>query len=317
MTTRFGYACLNMSLCAQKPKVFCSRSMIKRTFQAKGIEYASELALANTFDLVKYVAWNNAHGVKVFRVTSCLFPWASEYRLEDLPDFEAIKTNLEVAGKMARDNGQRLSMHPGQFNVLTSAKEHVVQNCITDLRIHGEIFDIMGMPRTPGAKINIHIGGAYGDRVAATDRWCKNFERLPESVRSRLTVENDDKPSMYSTKMLYDMVHKRTGVPIVFDSHHFECGPQDSTYEEAFLMAVDSWPDGIRPQCHHSNSRKKYEDPTAKVVSHSDWYYEPFNDCGFSVDVVLECKRKEQALFKYLRDFVNTEETKQCISSVA
>ncbi len=317
MTTRFGYACLNMSLCAQKPKVFCSRSMIKRTFQAKGIEYASELALANTFDLVKYVAWNNAHGVKVFRVTSCLFPWASEYRLEDLPDFEAIKTNLEVAGKMARDNGQRLSMHPGQFNVLTSAKEHVVQNCITDLRIHGEIFDIMGMPRTPGAKINIHIGGAYGDRVAATDRWCKNFERLPESVRSRLTVENDDKPNMYSTKMLYDMVHKRTGVPIVFDSHHFECGPQDSTYEEAFLMAVDSWPDGIRPQCHHSNSRKKYEDPTAKVVSHSDWYYEPFNDCGFSVDVVLECKRKEQALFKYLRDFVNTEETKQCISSVA
>ena len=317
MTTRFGYACLNMSLCAQKPKVFCSRSMIKRTFQAKGIEYASELALANTFDLVKYVAWINAHGVKVFRVTSCLFPWASEYRLEDLPDFEAIKTNLEVAGKMARDNGQRLSMHPGQFNVLTSAKEHVVQNCITDLRIHGEIFDIMGMPRTPGAKINIHIGGAYGDRVAATDRWCKNFERLPESVRSRLTVENDDKPNMYSTKMLYDMVHKRTGVPIVFDSHHFECGPQDSTYEEAFLMAVDSWPDGIRPQCHHSNSRKKYEDPTAKVVSHSDWFYEPFNDCGFSVDVVLECKRKEQALIKYLRDFVNTEETKQCISSVA
>lgn len=303
MTTRFGYACLNMSLCSQKPKIFCSRSMIKRTFQAKGIEYASELALANTLDLVKYVAWNNAHGVKVFRVTSCLFPWASEYRLEDLPDFEAIKSNLEVAGKMARDAGQRLSMHPGQFNVLTSAKEHVVQNCITDLRIHGEIFDIMGMPRTPGAKINIHIGGAYGDRVAATDRWCKNFERLPESVRTRLTVENDDKPNMYSTKMLYDMVHKRTGVPIVFDSHHFECGPQDSTYEEAFLMAVDSWPDGIRPQCHHSNSRKKYEDPTAKVVSHSDWYYEPFNDCGFSVDVVLECKAKERALFKYLKDF--------------
>ena len=308
MSTRFGYACLNMSLCEQKPKVFCSRSMIKRTFQEKGIDYASELALANTFDLIKYVAWNNAHGVKIFRVTSCLFPWASEYRLEDLPHFESIKSNLEVAGQMARDAGQRLSMHPGQFNVLTSEKEHVVQNCITDLRIHGEIFDIMGMPRTPGAKINIHIGGAYGDRVSATDRWCKNFELLPESVRTRLTVENDDKPNMYSTKMLYDMVHKRTGVPIVFDSHHFECGPQDSTYEEAFLMAVDSWPDGIRPQCHHSNSRKKYEDPTAKVVSHSDWYYEPFNDCGFSVDVVLECKAKERALFKYLRDFVNTKE---------
>ena len=131
MTTRFGYACLNMSLCAQKPKVFCSRSMIKRTFQAKGIDYASELALANTFDLIKYVAWNNAHGVKVFRVTSCMFPWASEYRLEDLPHFESIVSNLEFAGQLARDNGQRLSMHPGQFNVLTSEKPHVVENCIT------------------------------------------------------------------------------------------------------------------------------------------------------------------------------------------
>ena len=169
MTTQFGYACLNMTLQSQKPKVFCSRSMIKRTFAAKGIEYASQLALENTSDLIQYVNWNNNHGVKVFRVTSCLFPWASEYRLEDLPDFEAIKINLQTAGKMARDAGQRLSMHPGQFNVLTSEKEHVVQNCITDLRIHGEIFDIMGMPRTPGAKINIHIGGAYGDRVAATD----------------------------------------------------------------------------------------------------------------------------------------------------
>ena len=307
MTTRFGYACLNMSLCAEKPKIFCSRGMIKRTFQAKGVKYASELALANSMDLIKYVAWNNAHGVKIFRVTSCIFPWASEYRLQDLPDYDKIKSNLAIAGKMARDHGQRLSMHPGQFNVLTSEKEHVVQNCITDLRVHGEIMDMMGMPRTPGAKINIHIGGAYGDRQSATDRWCKNFELLPESVRSRLTVENDVKPNMYSTKMLYDMVHKRTGVPIVFDSHHFECGPQDSSYEEAFEMAVSTWPDGIRPQCHHSNSRKRYEDPTAKVVEHSDWYYEPFRDLGHSVDVVLECKMKERALFKYLKDFVNTE----------
>ena len=68
-------------------------------------------------------------------------------------------------------------------------------------------------------------------------------------------------------------------------------------------MAVDSWPDGVRPQCHHSNSRKKYEDPTARTNAHSDWYYEPFNDCGVSVDVMLECKKKEQALFKYIKDF--------------
>ncbi len=306
METRFGYACINSTLQKEKPRVTCNRGMIKRTFQQKGIPYASELALANSMDLIKHVAWNNAHGVKVFRITSCMFPWHSEYNLVDLPDYEAIKSNLEIAGRMAQDAGQRLSTHPGQYNVLTSEREEVVLNAIDELDKHGELFDIMGLPRSPAAKINIHIGGAYGDRESAMNRWCKNYERLSDSAKSRLTVENDDRASLYSTKMLYDNIVSRTGTPIVFDSHHFACGPQDSTYEEAFLMAVDSWPLGVRPQCHHSNSRKKYEDPTVKDCAHSDWYYEPFDDCGFSVDVVLECKKKELAVFKYLKDFVNT-----------
>ena len=304
MTTRLGYACINNTLQKRKPnRIFCSRGMIKRTFMSRGIEYASQLGLQNTLDLIKIIAWNNEQGIKVFRVTSCLFPWHSEYDLVDLPDYEGIKANLEYAGKLARDSGQRLSTHPGQFNVLTSKRDEVVLNAVDELDKHGIIFDIMGMPRSPGAKINIHIGGAYGDRPAAIDRWCKNYELLSDSAKSRLTVENDDKPALYSTKMLYDTIVQRTGTPIVFDSHHFECGPQDSSYEEAFLMAVDSWPDGVRPQCHHSNSRKLYEDPSARVNAHSDWYYKPFNDCGISVDVVLECKKKEQALFKYIKDF--------------
>ena len=304
MTTRYGYACINMSLQQKKDRVTCNRGMIKRTFQAKGLEYASKLSVQNTADLIEHVIWNHNNGIEVFRVTSCLFPWHSEYDLTDLPDYPQIKKNLEEAGRLAREVGQRLSTHPGQFNVLTSTNEQVVLKALDELDKHGIIFDIMGMPRSPAAKINIHIGGAYGDRQSAMDRWCKNYERLSESARSRLTVENDDKPGLYSTKMLYDNIVKRTGTPIVFDSHHFACGPQDSPYDEAFLMAVDSWPDGIRPQCHHSNSRKRYEDPTARENAHSDWYYEAFDDCGFSVDVVLECKKKEQAVFKYYKDFV-------------
>ena len=240
MTTRFGYACINMSLQEQKARVTCNRGMINRTFLAKGLPYASQLSLQNTADLIKHVQWNYEHGINVFRMTSCLFPWHSEYNLTDLPDYEAIKANLERAGKLARDYGQRLSTHPGQFNVLTSQTERVVRNAIDELDKHGVIFDLMGMPRSPAAKINIHIGGAYGDRPSAIDRWCANYERLSDSAKSRLTVENDDKPALYSTKMLYDNIVSRTGTPIVFDSHHFTCGPQDSSYEEAFLMAVDS-----------------------------------------------------------------------------
>ncbi len=304
MTVRFGYACINMTLQKRKPgKVSCNRGMIKRTFLQKGIPYASQLALLNTLDLIKIIAWNNEQGIKVFRMTSCMFPWMSEYELEELPDYEGIKANLEYAGRLARDAGQRLSFHPGHFNILTSPKEKVVNGSILDLTRHGQIMDLMGMPRNHWAKINIHLGASYGDRGSAIERWCKNFDLLPDSVTSRLTLENDDRGNLYSTKMIYDGVYKRLGVPIVFDSHHFECGPQDTSYEEAIGMAVDSWPKGITPQCHHSNSKKTYEDASVVKSAHSEYYYKPFKNYGHTVDVVLEAKMKEKALFKYMKDF--------------
>lgn len=299
---RLGYACINMELQESKDKVQCSRGMIRRTFDKQGLPGASKLALQNVTDLARVIKWNNNMGIKVFRITSCLFPWGSEYALEQLPDFERIAKALAHAGKLARDGGQRLSFHPGQFNILTSPKEDVVKNSYGDLEMHGKIFDLMGMPRDHWSKINIHIGASYGDRPSAIDRWCRNFEGLSESVRSRLTVENDDRPNLYSTKMLYEGIYKRVGVPVVFDSLHHQCGPQDVSHAEAISMAVETWPAGIRPVCHHSDSRLRHEGD-GTVNSHTDWYYTAFDACGFGVDVMLESKMKERALFKYLKDF--------------
>ena len=303
MTNRYGYCCINLTL--QKSRgIMTNRTMRRKTFDAKGLGYVSELSLKNATDLKEIIQWNSENGFEVFRITSTMFPWASEYDWSDLPDIDAIRENLRQAGQLARDTGQRLSFHPGPFNCLASPKEDVVLNCVKDLSIHGDQMDMLGMPRTHEAKINIHIGAAYGDREKALDTWCRNFERLPENVKCRLTVENDDRGNLYSTKMLYESVYKRLGIPIVFDSHHFRCGPQDSTYEEAFLMAYDTWPKGIRPVCHHSNSRKKYEDPSCRsMAAHSDYYYEPFDSCGKSVDVAMEAKAKELAVFDYLQKF--------------
>jgi UV DNA damage endonuclease len=305
--TRFGYACINMTLAAEG--VTTNRGCVKRTWLEKGLPHVSRLALQNCQDLLRTVEWNRDRGVEVFRMTSCLFPWHTEYELEQLPDWGEIRTLLERVGKTALGAGQRLSFHPGQHNVLSSPRESVVENSIRDLRAHGEIMDHMGLPRTPGAKINLHVGGAYGEPAVALERLCEVVEKkLPDSVRLRLTFENDDKPGMFSTRMLYEGVYERVGVPIVFDSHHFECGPQDSTYEEALNMAVKSWPERVRPQCHHTNSRRDWEDSKAGRVAHSDWYYTPFFDLGHSVDVVLECKMKELALEKYRQDFLNPRE---------
>lgn len=299
---RLGYACINMELQNSPEKVQCSRGMIRRTFDKVGLSGASELALKNCRDLGRVIKWNNERGIKVFRITSCLFPWGSEYQLEQLPDFERIAKALGHAGRLAREGGQRLSFHPGPFNILTSPKSGVVENSYKDLELHGRIFDLMGMPRDHWSKINIHIGASYGDRESSIERWCRNYEGLSESVRSRLTVENDDKPNLYSTKMLYEGIFKRVGVPVVHDSLHHQCGPQDVSHAEALGMAVESWPKGIRPTCHHSNSRLKYEGEGV-MNSHSDWYYEPFDNCGFDVDVMLESKMKERALLKYEEQF--------------
>jgi UV DNA damage endonuclease len=115
---------------------------------------------------------------------------------------------------------------------------------------------------------------------------------------------------MFSTAMLYEGVHKRTGTPIVFDSLHFACGPQDTTYAEAIDMAVSTWPSDIRPVCHHSSSRKRWEDPsTPSPATHSDYIHEPFDDRGHSVDVDLEVKAKELAWFDYMKRFGRSEQS--------
>ena len=168
--------------------------------------------------------------------------------------------------------------------------------------------DLMGLPTSPMAKINIHVGGAYGEHEKALARFCKNFRRLSPGTQARLTVENDDKPNLYSTKMLVEGVSNKVGVPVVFDSHHHDLGPQDLDYHDAFYLARQTWIDrGAKQQCHHSNSRKDYEDPTVSRVAHSDWYYTPFEYYDEDVDVVLECKKKELALIKYKRDFLEQE----------
>lgn len=296
MSINLGYACINMTLQKEK-KITTNRGMIKRTFKAKGLPYASELAEINTRNLLPILMWNHKQNIKVFRMSSCLFPWASEYNMEDLPAWKQIEINLKKAGAYARHVGMRLSFHPGPFNILTSPKEHVVQNSIVDLTMHGKVMDVMGFDRNRWSKINIHIGATYGEKQSAIDRWCKNYELLPESVKTRITLENDDKASMYSVKDLYQ-VYERLGVPIVFDYHHHKFCTGDMTEEEALKMAATTWGD-VRPTCHYSESKALNENLDVKPQAHSDYIFNKINDWGLDIDVVLEAKAKELSILKY------------------
>ena len=301
---QLGYACINMQL-SYPPKGVqrrtTGRSMIKRTFQEKGLDYASEISLKNARDLHHIMAWNVLNGYKFFRIGSDLFPWASEYKISELKDIEQIKQWLHSAGVMAKTHGIRLTSHPGPFNVLVSPHQHVVEKCVVDLSIHGELFDMIGLSRTPYNKINIHLGGAYGDKESAMDRFCKNFELLPESVSSRLTVENDDKESMYSVKDLYYGIYNRIGVPIVFDYHHHRFCDGGLSEQEALELAISTWPEGITPATHYSESRSiEKEDDKIRPQAHSDYVYDKIETYGNDIDIMVEAKKKELAVAKYL-----------------
>ena len=294
-----GYACINMTLGKQNPKITTNRSMIKKTFKEKGISYASELGYINCRDLIEIIKWNNENGISFFRLSSDLFPWASEYNLTELPDYNRIKNILGVAGVLVNKYGQRITSHPGPYNVLVSPSEHVVENTIADLTMHGEVFDMLGLSRTPYNKINIHCNGVYGDKIAAMDRFCKNFERLPESVQTRLTVENDDKSSMYSVKDLM-YIHKRIGIPIVFDYHHHKFCDGDLSEEEALKLAVSTW-SVIKPVVHYSESKALHErNYKLKPQAHSDYINEIPNTYALDLDVMVEAKAKELSILPFI-----------------
>lgn len=295
-----GYACINMTLSENTPKITTNRSMIKKTFQAKGLEYAGELGLKNAKDLLHILKWNKENGITFFRLSSDFFPWASNYKFEELPQFNSIKAELEKSGKFAIDNGIRITSHPGPFNVLVSPREHVVENTITDLEIHGRVFDLMGLSQTPYNKLNIHCNGVYGDKISAMDRFCKNFKRLSPSVQSRLTVENDDKASMYSVKDLM-YIHERIGIPIVFDYHHHKFNTGGLSEEEALKLAMSTWPDGIKPAVHYSESKALHEEnDKIKPQAHSDYINELPNLYGMDVAVMVEAKAKELAILPFI-----------------
>jgi len=275
--------------------------MIKRTFESKGVDYASEITLANAKDLHNIMTWNVLNGYNFYRMTSGLAPWKTEYEWDDLKDIKEIKQWLHSAGTMANTHGVRVTSHPGPFNVLVSPNENVVQNTFQDLTMHGEVFDMMGLSRTHYNKINIHCNGVYGDKESALDRFCKNFEQLPESVKTRLTVENGDKASMQSVKEIYDGIYKRNNIPIVFDYHHHRFCTGGLSEQEALELAMSTWGD-ITPVVHYSESRaEEHLDESIRPQAHSDLIKQLPNTYGNDVDIMVEAKHKELAIQGFMK----------------
>lgn len=297
---RYGYCCINMSLSDRK--ISTNRGMVKKTFLEKGIAYASELALKNVIDLREILQWNYDNGIQMYRMSSDIFPWCSEYEIKDLPDYDAISAVLKACGFFAMMNDQRITFHPSPYGVLASERPDVVEKAIKELSQHAEIFDLMGLDKSHKYPINIHINTTKPTKEDAADRFCRNYEVLPDSVKARLVLEVDDKKSQFHAEDLYEMVHKRIGIPVTFDYLHNKCNPSSLSERDALALCVSTWPEGIVPITHYSDSRKIFEDSSAKEVAHSDWIWESPETYGLEIDIEFEVKMKDLALLKYIKE---------------
>ena len=302
-----GYACINMGFSSlpKSKRITTNRSMIKKTFLEKGLPYASELSLQNIKDLKKILEWSERNGIKFYRMSSDIFPWMSEYNFQDLPDYNEICYHLDLAGEYATLNGHRLTFHPGPFNVLGSPTESVVDKAIKELNQHSEMMDLMGFMPSHYNKINIHVGGTYGgDFEGTANRWCEAFLRLDKNTQARLTLENDDKASMWSVKHLYEYIYSKVEVPIVFDYHHHRFCTGGLSEGEALKLAVSTWK-SAKPVVHLSESRREEQgDVKIKEQAHSDYVYTPVNNYGCDYDMMIEAKAKELSLIRY-REIIN------------
>ena len=256
--------------------------------------------------------------IGMYRMTASLAPYATH---PDFPRFHAqvheSAAELAALGEVARAQGLRLSSHPGQYVVLNSVEERIVDAALRDLELQAQTFDAMGLG--PEAVVNIHVGGAPDGTGRGLDRFEEGFARLSPEAQRRVVVENDDR-----TYALIDVLDlsRRIGRPVVWDILHHHChDPAGIPDHEALRLALATWPDGVRPKIHYSSPRTNVEERKKKVGrrverslvlpqlrAHADLIdpigFEEFllrtaRDLEF--DVMLEAKAKDLALLR-LRD---------------
>jgi len=294
MPHRVGYCCINVTL--GKQKITTGRTLRQASFlQDTKLKRTSSLALQNAQDLVTILKWNVANNVQVFRIGSNIFPWNSEYHINDLPDITAIVTALWEAGKIIKESGMRVSFHPDHFVKLGTTKDEVARRSILDLNHHDDIYTLMRLPVSHYYPLNIHVGQNFSQDVI--DRFIERFNNLNQSTRNRLVVENDDKENAFSVKQLYDHIYRELNTPITFDYFHHTFHPDGLTSYGAAHLAATTW--DCTPLFHYSESKNLNENVSGNPRAHSDYAFKTIDDYGLNIDVDLETKAKELAWFKY------------------
>lgn len=255
----------------------------------------STLCLANARALLKAFEFCLANNIGCFRIVSQILPLKTHpqisYDFNDLPDGDEIVSIFKNCGDFLQKNPLRASLHPDQFVVLNSPNPDVVKSSIAEIEYQAEIAELTGAD-----VINIHGGGAYGDKKTALQRFAENFQLLSKRAKTRLTLENDDK--VYSPEKLLPLC-RQLSIPLVYDVHHHRCLTDGLSIEQATKKALKTW--NREPLFHLSSPLEGWQG--AKPHRHHD-FIDPtdFPDCwkDLEITVEIEAKAKEIAVIKLM-----------------
>ena len=265
------------------------------------------LGLVNARDLIKLLRWNDRYGIKFMRLSSEMFPFASHkeygYKLE--PFASEI---LGEAGRVVAELGHRVSVHPGQFTQLGSPRKDVVENSYRDLEYHSEMLRLLKLPpqQDRDAVMILHMGGVFGDKQATLDRFRENYAPLSQDIKNRLVLENDD-----VSWSVHDLlpICEELNIPLVLDFHHHNIIYDSSQVREGTLDVT-----GLFGRIKATWTRKQitqkmhYSEPVSSAITnrqrrkHSD-RVATLPPCDPTMDLMIEAKDKEQAVFELMRNF--------------
>jgi UV DNA damage endonuclease len=285
-----------------------NRTCMAKTYRERGEEYAVTLAKSNLESVMKILEWNNKNNIKIYRMSSSMFPqltnpeFKGKYKDCDYSySLEQFQEYFNRIGELAEKYEQRLTFHPGQYNQIGAVSENVFEKTLIDLKMHAEILDRIGCDQD--SVMVVHGGGSYGDKKTTLNRWVDNFYRLPENVQNRIVIENCERQYNYK-----DMINlsKKIHRPVVFDTHHHNCYSQSirklSSPDKFIHKIIKRWEKcGIKPKFHISEQA-----PDKRLGAHSD-YVEIIPDyllnLEIPIDIMIEAKCKDLAVAKLQKKY--------------
>lgn len=283
---KIGYPCINRTFTCEGNKTFRLKSYSEQRFRE---------TVENNLDCLSQILhYNVKNQILFFRITSDLIPFASHPICKINWQDDYYSTFKEI-GSYIKKNHIRISMHPDQFILLNAKYNNIIKRSIMELKYHAEILDLLQLDMT--AKIQLHIGGVYGDKNASIKRFIKNFQDLPEKIKRRLVIENDHQRFHLKDCL---KISEKISIPILFDYFHHQIYNIKDKFNQQFADYVNSWGeiDGI-PLCDYSSQQQnRPKGSHAYTINLADFRY--FLDLikPYDIDIMLEIKDKEKSAIK-------------------